>query len=602
MKRYVIAAITCIALTVGVSPAAASGGLGSVVQTLTGTSQQNTNTAGDASAFNANGTSQSNDQSQTGYGRDATTGDATAGNAGCCGSGDATSGDAYGGDVTQSQEASNTNSTSQDANAESKAVQVLPVNVAVPICVGVYCRTGDVEQSNTNTSGDASAKNVNVTDQSNEQWQQGVGGDATTGDATTGGSGDATTGDARGGDVTQSQSASNANDTSQDASATSKASQVVPVNVAVPVCIAAYCKTGAVEQSNDNRSGDASAFNGNGTWQSNEQGQSGYGGDASTGDATTDSKGCCSSGDATSGNAYGGDADQSQSASNSNSTSQDAYAKSKAIQIAPVNVAVPVCVAWHCTTGGVEQSNTNSSGDAWAGNLNHTGQSNEQWQKGVGGDATTGDATAGGECKPTQTYTPKHQSKPRCGSGDATSGNAYGGDVDQSQSASNSNSTSQEAFATSKAVQLLPVNVAAPVCVGFYCKTGDVDQSNGNSSGGAWAGNSNKTGQSNEQWQKGVGGDAATGDATASGACCKPNDPKPKHGCDKGKSKHEPEHGGDAESGRAKGGDVDQAQSASNDNRTGQTATAASAAKQEGALDLLLTPLWKPARQGCRSC
>ena len=602
MKRYVIAAITCIALTVGVSPAAASGGLGGVVQTLTGTSQQNTNTAGDASAFNANGTSQSNHQSQTGYGGDATTGDATAGGAGCCGSGDATSGDAYGGDITQSQEASNTNSTSQDANAESKAVQVLPVNVAVPICVGVYCKTGDVEQSNTNTSGDASAKNVNVTDQSNEQWQQGVGGDATTGDATTGGSGDTTTGDARGGDVTQSQSGSNANDTWQDASATSKASQVVPVNVAVPVCIAAYCKTGAVEQSNDNRSGDASAFNGNGTWQSNEQGQSGYGGDASTGDATTGSKGCCSSGDATSGNAYGGDVDQSQSASNSNSTSQDAHAKSKAIQIAPVNVAVPVCVAWHCTTGGVEQSNTNSSGDAWAGNVNHTGQSNEQWQKGVGGDATTGDATAGGECKPTQTYTPKHQSKPRCGSGDATSGNAYGGDVDQSQSASNSNSTSQEASATSKAVQVLPVNVAAPVCVGFYCKTGDDDQSNGNSSGDAWAGNANKTGQSNEQWQKGVGADAATGDATASGGCCKPNHPKPKHGCDKGKSKHEPEHGGDAESGKAKGGDVDQAQSASNDNRTGQTATAASAAKQEGALDLLLTPLWKPARQGCRSC
>ena len=314
--------------------------------------------------------------------------------------GDATSGDAYGGDVAQSQEASNTNSTSQDATAESKAVQVLPVNVAVPICVAKACDTGSVEQSNTNTSGDASAKNVNVTDQSNEQWQQGVGGDATTGDATTGGSGDATPGDAPAG-TSAVQSASNTNDTWQDASATSKAIQVVPVNVAVPVCIAASCKTGDVEQSNENRSGDASAFNGNSTWQSNEQGQSGYGGDASTGDATTGGKGCCSSGDATSGNAYGGDVDQSQSASNSNTTSQNAYAKSKAVQIAPVNVAVPVCIAWHCETGGVEQSNTNSAGDAWAGNLNHTGQSNEQWQKGVGGDATTGDATTGGECKPT---------------------------------------------------------------------------------------------------------------------------------------------------------------------------------------------------------
>src|SRR6187200_2041302 len=126
MKRYVIAAITCIALTVGVSPAAAGGGLGGVVQTLTGKAQQNTNTAGDESAFNANGTSQSNDQGQTGSGGKATTGDASTGGASCCGSGDATSGDATGGDVTQSQDASNTNSTTQTASAESKAVQVLP--------------------------------------------------------------------------------------------------------------------------------------------------------------------------------------------------------------------------------------------------------------------------------------------------------------------------------------------------------------------------------------------------------------------------------------------------------------------------------------------
>ena len=226
MKRYVIAAITCIALTVGVSPAAAGGGLGGVVQTLTGTAQQSTNTAGDASAFNANGTFQSNDQSQTGTGGDASTGDATTGGASCCDSGDATSGDATGGDVTQSQEASNANSTTQEASAESKAVQVLPVNVAVPICVAKACDMGSVEQSNTNTSGDASAKNVNVTDQSNEQSQTGTGGDARSGDATAA-SGDATTGDAAGGDVTQSQQASNKSATSQKATAVSKPVRVV---------------------------------------------------------------------------------------------------------------------------------------------------------------------------------------------------------------------------------------------------------------------------------------------------------------------------------------------------------------------------------------
>ena len=156
MKRYVIAAITCIALTVGVAPATASGGLGGVVQTLTGTTQKNTNTAGDASASNANGTWQSNEQGQSGYGGAASSGDATAGGASCCHSaGDATSGDASGGDASQSQEASNTNSTAQGAEATSKAVQIAPVNVAVPICVAKACDMGGVEQSNTNSSGDA---------------------------------------------------------------------------------------------------------------------------------------------------------------------------------------------------------------------------------------------------------------------------------------------------------------------------------------------------------------------------------------------------------------------------------------------------------------
>ena len=476
MKRYLIAAITCIALTVGVSPAAASGGLGGVVQTVTGTSQQNTNTAGDASASNANGTWQSNDQSQKGYGGDATTGDATTGGKGCCGSsGDATSGDATGGDVSQSQNASNSNETTQNASAESKAEQIAPLNVAVPVCVALHCKSGGVEQSNTNRSGDAWAGNKNHTGQSNEQSQKGVGGDATTGDATTGGgSGDATSGDATGGDVSQSQNASNSNETTQNASATSEAKQIAPVNAAVPVCVALHCESGGVEQSNTNRSGDASASNSNGTWQSNDQSQKGYGGDATTGDATTGGKGCCgSSGDATSGDATGGDVSQSQNASNSNETTQNASAESKAEQIAPLNVAVPVCVALHCKSGGVEQSNTNRSGDASASNSNGTWQSNHQGQSGFGGDATTGDATTGGGCckhpKPTKpskpcekpSYGSKTTSQNPCGpehnsgatSGDATGDDATGGDVSQSQSASNSNETTQNAYAKSKAKQ-----------------------------------------------------------------------------------------------------------------------------------------------------
>src|SRR4029079_14697862 len=100
----------------------------------------------------------------------------------------------------------------------SKAVQALSVNVAVPICVAKTCDAGSIDQSNGNASGDASAPNVKVTDESNGQWQRGAGGDGSTGDATAGGSGDATSGNARGGDVTQSQTASNANETRQDAS------------------------------------------------------------------------------------------------------------------------------------------------------------------------------------------------------------------------------------------------------------------------------------------------------------------------------------------------------------------------------------------------
>ena len=260
MKRYLIAAITCIALTVGVSPAAASGGLGGVVQTVTGTSQQNTNTVGRRVGVER----ETEPGSRTTRARRATaathsTGDATTGGKSCCGSsGDATSGDATGGDVSQSQNASNSNETTQNASAESKAEQTAPVNAAVPVCVALHCESGGVEQSNTNRSGDAAAGNVNHTGQSNEQSQKGVGGDATTGDATTGGgSGDATSGDATGGDVSQSQNASNSNETTQNASAESKAKQIAPVNVAVPVCVALSCQSGGVEQSNTNRSGDA---------------------------------------------------------------------------------------------------------------------------------------------------------------------------------------------------------------------------------------------------------------------------------------------------------------------------------------------------------
>ena len=163
---------------------------------------------------------------------------------------------------------------------------------------------------------------------------------------------------------------------------------------------------------------------------------------------------------------------------------------------------------------------------------------------------------------------------------------------------------SQQSSARSTAVQVLPVDAAVPVCVAWHCRTGDLEQSNANGSGDAWAGNLNGTHQANGQVQSAVGGDATTGDATASGDCCAAADTKPRHGCDKVEPKHpEPPrgHGGDARSGEAHGGDVDQSQSASNDNRTDQASSAVSTAKQEGAPSLFVLPC-KPAPPTCRPC
>ena len=153
-------------------------------------------------------------------------------------------------------------------------------------------------------------------------------------------------------------------------------------------------------------------------------------------------------------------------------------------------------------------------------------------------------------------------------------------------------------------MQVLPVNLAVPVCVAWHCKTGDLEQSNANGSADAWAGNLNGTHQANRQSQTAVGGDATNGDATASGDCCAAAGTKPRHGCDEVEPKHpEPPrgHGGDARSGEAHGGDVDQSQSASNDNRTDQASSAVSTAKQEGAPSLFVLP-WKPAPPACRPC
>jgi hypothetical protein len=487
MKRHQLATL---AAAIGLAWAGAAGASNPLPATPPG-DQSNSNQSGDVFAGNWNGTKQSNAQAQTGTGGDATSGDATGGNGG---GGDADSGKAVGGDVNQSQNASNSNETTQNANAESKAVQFAPSNVNISVRILSPGDGGNVTQSNSNESGDAYAKNGNQTVQSNTQQQAGTGGDARSGDAAGGDGGEgghggaADSGDAYGGDVDSSQNASNSNRTNQEATARSEAVQIAPNNTNLSVRILSDGDDGDVTQSNSNQSGDAFAGNWNGTEQSNAQSQSGTGGDASSGAATGgdggDKGGCgCKSdggggGDADSGDAYGGDVDQSQNASNTNETTQNANASSEAVQKGPANVLVLFskdgkkgdgcgCASPKSggggTVGDVAQSNSNRSGDAFAGNWNGTEQSNAQSQSGTGGNAVTGAATGGDGGSKGSSW--KSGGKGGCGcggndgdGGDADSGDAYGGDVTQSQNASNSNETTQNAYAWSKAWQLWPRN------------------------------------------------------------------------------------------------------------------------------------------------
>ncbi len=496
MKRYLIALGVVFAMLLSAAPAAAGepvapkdqlGFPSRHEQTIwksvwwfqgnSKVEQSNDNESGDAKAINGNDTEQTNDQKQLGVGGDAVSGPASsAGSSTWCdkgirwetGKGDAyakdytkgktvghcadgaSTGKAVGGDVEQSQTADNHNATRQQAAANSEAKQFVPINLNAPIRILSF---GDdkVEQSNDNESGDAFAGNRNNTDQSNDQKQVGLGGNAVSGPATAedgsgdcgcyGHGGDASTGDAYAGDVSQGQAAGNANATSQQAAASSEAKQVLPINANMPIRILSFGDD-KVEQSNDNESGDAKAINLNNTDQSNDQKQLGVGGHAASGPATSDG------GDASTGKAVGGDVDQAQAAGNTNETSQEAAASSEATQILPINLNAPIRIL-SFGDDKVEQSNDNESGDATAVNLNNTEQSNQQQQYGFGGNAESGAATAGdgsGDCGC------------KSSGSDASTGDAYGGDVNQSQDAGNSNNTSQSAEASSTATQIAPVN------------------------------------------------------------------------------------------------------------------------------------------------
>ena len=274
--------------------------------------QSNSTTAA-AIAANANKTSQSTAQSQTGG--------------------------APGSDSTQiaGQEAKN----KQDADADAKAVQIAPSNSAGSIRVLSPGNGGDVTQSNSATAG-AAALNGNSTDQSIDQSQGGgespASSDARKPDYPSG----------YGSDYTQVAGQAASND--QDADADATAVQMKPSNSAYSIRVLSPGDDGDVSQSND-ATAIGIAANGNKTDQSTEQSQ---GGESPPSHARKP--------DGKSG--YG--SEYTQIAGQAASNKQDADADATAVQLKPSNTASSIRVLSPGDGGDVSQSNSTTAVSAGA--------------------------------------------------------------------------------------------------------------------------------------------------------------------------------------------------------------------------------------------
>ena len=251
---------------------------------------QSNDASSDAAAGNLNATQQTADQDQSGGGA-------------CCKS-----------DGTQviGQAAD----SDQTAGALAATVQEKPSNTNVGIRVSSPGNDGPVSQSN-DASSEASAGNLNVTEQTADQAQAG------------------------GGEQVIGQAA----ESDQNAGALAATVQEKPSNTNVSIRVLSPGNGGPVTQSND-ASSDATAVNLNGTKQTADQAQ--------TGGA------CCKSG----GTQFIG-----QAADND----QKAGALAATVQEKPSNTNVGIRVLSPATTVPVSQSNTASS-SATAANLNATHQ------------------------------------------------------------------------------------------------------------------------------------------------------------------------------------------------------------------------------------
>ena len=379
-----------------------------------------------------------------------------------------------------SQTAGQSAGSDQDAGSAAGTAQDQPTNENSSVRVLSPGDEGDVSQTNEATS-DATATNLNATEQTADQTQAGSGGLQAIGQSST-------------------------ND--QGALAFALTAQTGASNENAPVRVLSKGDGGDVEQSNV-ASSDATAGNANYTGQTADQEQSG------------DSCKCGSGGD--------------QLIGQSADSEQDAAALAATSQEHPSNTNVSVRVLSPGSNGAVTQTNEATS-NANAGNLNVTEQDADQTQAGdsckcgSGGDQAIGQAAESDQKavalsgtvqeKPKNTNVSVRVLSPgddgpvtqtNTASSNATAGNVNGttqtagqaqGGGSGSQAIGQSSKNDQTALAGALTIQKDPSNENISVRVLSPGSNGDVTQTN-KAASNANAGNLNLTGQTANQTQTG---------------------------------------------------------------------------------------------------
>jgi hypothetical protein len=445
-------------------------------------------------------------------------------------SSDATAGNVNGTEQTAGQDRAGAGGTQivgqaagneQDAAALSATVQESPSNTNGPVGVLSSGDGGSVEQSNEATS-NATAGNLNGTTQTADQAQRGGPSPCGCGSKSPGAPGSQPTADICGCPVAGAQIVGQSADNAQEAGAVAFTEQSGASNENISVRVLSPGNNGSVTQSNV-ASSNAAAGNVNGTSQSADQGQGGSG---------------------------------SQNIGQSASNEQSAAALSGTVQENPSNTNISVRVLSPGNDGDVEQSNVATS-NATAANVNGTSQSADQTQAGGSDSCKCGSAGsqvigqsadnhqgalagsltvqegAKNENISVRVLSPGNNgsvTQSNVASSNAAAGNANGTHqtADQTQAGGSckcgagtqligqSASNAQAAAAFSATIQEKPSNSNIPIRVLSEGDDGDVTQSNVATSN-ATAANLNGTAQSANQSQAGGSGIQVIGQESSSG-------------------------------------------------------------------------------------